>query len=190
MAILNRDGSVFALRGPNPLMLTQDDWDRSKVTLINMSLKQDVVKDEASPPPDVPDVAEVLAEGTRTVSAAEFVGEVVIEAAPQVARMIKQRSVEYYCAPAVGVKTHVDELYGDSYDTPVYGEQYLFDAVVIDASDLQIQVWCATPVSVNSVIYRKSGQGGERWWRVASSEPRSGGYLLTASVSNVNPDFS
>jgi hypothetical protein len=115
---------------------------------------------------------------------------VVLDLDAHAARLIKERGAEYFCAPAIGVKEHRDDLYGSSYKTIQYGDKFLFDAVLIGQSDLQLQFWCVRRLEVNSVVYRKLRQGGERWWRTTSVEPKSGGYLVTATVSDSNPDFS
>jgi hypothetical protein len=92
----------------------------------------------------------------------------------------------------VGKKTHTDGFYGDSYDTPVYGEQYVFDAVIIEESDFQLQFWCVRAITVGSIIHRKSKEkeGGERWWRIDQVESKTGGFLAIANISDLNPDFS
>lgn len=115
---------------------------------------------------------------------------VVLDLDARAARLIKERGAEYYCAPAIGVKEHRDDFYGSSYKTIQYGDKFIFDAVLIDQSDLQLQFWCVRKLEVNSVVYRKLRQGGERWWRITAVEPKTGGYLATASISDSNPDFS
>lgn len=114
----------------------------------------------------------------------------VLNVDPKMARILKERGVEYYCAPAIGRKTFTDDFYGSTYDTIEYGEKYLFDAVVIDQSDLELQFWCVKPVTSHSVVYRKIKQGGERWWRIKDVEPKTGGWLAKAITSDSNPDFT
>jgi len=46
MAIKDKDGNVYKLRGPNPLVKNKSDWDSSKIKLINFDhLKEEIVKD-------------------------------------------------------------------------------------------------------------------------------------------------
>jgi hypothetical protein len=66
----------------------------------------------------------------------------------------------------------------------------MFDAVIVDQSDLQLQLWCVKDISKDSIIYRKLNQGGERWWRIQHTEPKTGGYLCVCGISDLNPDFS
>lgn len=222
MAIKNKDGTIYKLRGPNPLMTDQTEWDRQKVRLHNFGWKSEVVQDERNPVKEA--AANVLnirdelklKDNPKTLTAKEFLKEineppvavadvpvetapvveepkeeeVVLNVEPKLARLLKQRGVEFYCAPAVGERKHTDSLYGSSYETTVYGDQFVFDGVVIDHSDLQLQFWCVRAVTKNSVVLRKIKEGGERWWRVIEVEPKTGGYLVLCVTSDSNPDFS
>lgn len=233
MAIKDKDGNVYKLRGPNPLLKEQADWDSSNVKLINCRWKSEVIEDQRNPIEEakakVIDIGEELQleenPKAKVISAKNFIDEireqpklkkvtpqspkpvekpkeeppqetvkekdqVVLNVSPKLARILKERGVEYHCAPVVGSKSYTDELYGNSYELPQYGEQFVFDAVVIDQSDLQLQFWCVSPINKNSVVYRKMKEGGERWWRVAQVEPKTGGFLVIANISDSNPDFS
>ncbi len=108
----------------------------------------------------------------------------------KVARILQERGVEYYCAPVIGYKKFVDDLYGTSYESPKYGTSFIFDAVVIDFTDLELQFWCVKDVTKDSIVYRKNSQGGERWWRIEAVEAKTGGYLCNCTISDLNPDFS
>jgi hypothetical protein len=233
MAIKNKDGSVYKLRGPNPLMKDQADWDKKKMNLINMGWEEEVVADARNPvkkfetdynvvkmDEELGLIPNIEANATAVVPAKEFIegiqetqveDPVITEPTPvipqmpdppeekkqpvlnvdvRLARMLRERGVEYYCAPAIGKKVHIDDLYGNTYETVQYGDKYVFDAVVIDQSDLQLQFWCVRPITEKSIIYRKIEEGGERWWRVREVEEKTGGYLAMANVSDSNPDFS
>jgi hypothetical protein len=217
MAIRDRDGKVYKLRGPNPLMKDQSEWDRSKTKLINLSWGSEVVEDARNP---IREFEENLVsidkelglkpnkEVATVISPKQFIEELqelpepepvpepvkpeppTINVEPQVARLLKEKGVVYYCAPVIGIRKQVDDLYGTVYERKEYGDKFLFDAIIVAESDLQIQFWCVKPVTVNSVVYRKIKEGGERWWRINELEPKSGGYLVRAIPSDSNPDFS
>lgn len=108
----------------------------------------------------------------------------------KVAKILKERSVDYYCAPVIGFNNFVDDLYGSSYKTLKYGEQFVFSAVIIDQSDLQLQFWSVKNLEKGSIIYKKVKRGGERWWQISSTEEKTGGYIHTCITSELNPDFS
>lgn len=237
MAIKDKNGNVVKLRGPNPVMRDQADWDASKVKLINCGWKSEVVVDHRSPAKEMKartiDIGEELGleenPKTKIVPAKQFIAEMVAPAKPKpkpvppppkppepepeidieievvqpdqpvtlnvdprAARLLRDKSVVYRYVPVVGQKKHKDDFYGDSYETPIYGEQGELDAVVVDLSDLQLQFWCVRPITKGTVLHRKdeSKEGGERWWKVERVEANGGGYLVLAVTSDLNPDFS
>lgn len=224
MPIKDKDGKVYQLRGPNPLMKTQQEWDRNALQLYNLKKSSEVIVDERNPvekqKENVIDIGQELQLGrheeivdvTRTVKAKDFIeeiqepviepvvvvvkeepkedGPVVIETDARLARLIRERGVEYHCAPAIGEVLHKDELYGSSYTTTRYGTNFIFDAIVLDHSDFQLQFWSVREIAKNSIVYRRHPEGGERWWRITSTEPKTGGFISLAGISDLNPDFS
>ena len=46
MGIKDKDGNVYKLRGPNPIMNKQDQWDKSKIKLINAKWEDIIFEDE------------------------------------------------------------------------------------------------------------------------------------------------
>ncbi len=219
MAIRDKDGRVYKLRGPNPLMKEQEDWDKSKTKLINLTWGSEVVEDARNPvrelEENVINISKELglkpnkeANKTQVIEPKRFIeelqesavvevsvepepiAETTINVDPGVARVLKEKGVVYYCAPVIGSKKHVDELYGTEYERMQYGDKFMFDAIVIAQSDLQIQFWCLRRLTKGSIVYRKIREGGERWWRLNEIEPKTGGYLVRAIPSDTNPDFS
>ncbi len=216
MAIKDKDGKVYKLRGPNPMMKDQKKWDMDKLQFINMGWSNEVVVDERNPVQkfktdfNVVDIGQELGlvsneESTTTVvKPQEFIDDiqksvteepkeetVILNVDPQLAKIIKERGVEYYCAPVMGKKKHVDDLYDNTYYTMQYGEKFVFDAIIIEESDLELQFWCVRPVTAESIVFRKIVKSfGERWWRVKDIEPKTGGYLCRAITSDTNPNFS
>ena len=218
MAIKDRDGKVYKLRGPNPLLVQQQEWDKSKINFYNLkgTRNEVVVSDERNPveafKDNVIDIGKELKleskeVHTKTIEPKKFFEEIreVPKERPTVvkmpepvklvvddkmARILKERGVEYHCCPAIGRKSHIDDLYGNGYSTVEYGEKFVFDAVIIDESDLELQFWCVKPVTAQSVIHKKHKQGGERWWRITNVDSKTGGWLARAVTSDSNPDFS
>jgi len=213
MPIKNKDGTVYKLRGPNPLMTQQVEWDAANVRMFNIGHKSEVVIDERSPVKEaqenVVNISEELNlvpnKESKIVPAKQFIQEiqeiqetqvepeekpVVLSVNPKTARSLKERKEVYFCAPCVGYKIHDDDFYGQSYKTVQFGDQFMFDAITIDQSDFQLQIWCIRELTKDSIIYRKDPEGGERWWRISKSEPKSDGHLVLADISDLNPDFS
>lgn len=50
MAIYNSNGSIYVLRGPNPLMKTQQEWDRNQIRLFNIGGRNSEVVDDVRNP--------------------------------------------------------------------------------------------------------------------------------------------
>lgn len=212
MSIKNKDGSVYKLRGPNPLLMDQIEWDKAHVRLINVTWKSEIVNDarnpiEASkinivnirdelglkdnPKTKIVPAKDFLKEAQAPIETSELkTPETVLNVDSKLARILRERGVEFFCIPVVNYEKITDELYDNSYMNPIYGEKYLFDALIIDQSDLQLQYWCVLPMLKNSIVLRKNKEGGERWWRILAVEEKTGGYLVICNISDVNPDFS
>jgi hypothetical protein len=219
MAIKNKDGSVYKLVGPNPIIQHQDNWDISQVRLINMRFGSEVIKDKNNPVEkfksdfNVLNISEKLNLKTNDtyIPTKDFIEEIkqpeiveqpveqptepIVEQQPvkqpvQLEALFKKDGVKFFCAPAIGTLTHVDSLYGSTYNTTQYGDKFIFEAIVVDQSDLQLQIWSLRDITINSIIHLKVKEGAERWWRINQKLPKTGGYLLTAISSDSCPDFS
>ena len=240
MAIKNKDGSVYKLRGPNPLMKEQDRWNLKKTKIYNLGQGEtEVVEYEDKKKKEFEeslikiDEERGLKEETQVVYPDEFFAEIqkpepeeVIEIPievveeptpepkeeiveepeedvpepkedekisinldPEAARILKERSSVFFCVPKTGEMTHVDDLYGETYSTDKYGSKFLFDAVVVDESDLEMKIWSVKELSKGSIIRRKAKEA--RWWKVSDIEPQdTGGHLSRLITSDVNPSFS
>lgn len=225
MAIKDKDGKVYTLRGPNPFMQTQAEWDRNQIIFHNFGWRSEIVHDERNPVEEfnktVVDIGKELdlKSNNGFVNAKEFIEEirqkpfeepkpepksepkpeepvrsnvVTINVDERAARLLKDRGVQYFCVPVIDQKVHKDSLYDSTYTTPVYGDKMAFDAIIVDQSDFQLQLWCMKIIPKGSVIYQmaKGGEWERRWWKVENYEPKTGGYILLASISDSNPDFS
>lgn len=233
MAIKDKDGNVFRLRGPNPLMRDQSQWEADRAKFINMNFGKvtEVVADERNPVKkfktdySVLDIGEELdligneefnnvaklprpkeqslepvvirnveiepAEEidivVETSSTPEPEKPVEISLNEKMAARLKSKMTEFYYAPALQ-RVHTDQFYGTSYKITSYGQKDIFDGIIVDQNDLQIQFWSVRAIAIGSVVFPKNTD--RRWWRVEDVEPKTGGFLCTASISDVNPDFS
>jgi hypothetical protein len=196
------------------------DWNKEAVKLVNhFGSKEEVIADSRNPIKEfatsVKNISEELdlyqgPEPSQVISPRDFIEEVsapdpITEMPPPIkedqesitihvdektAKILKDRGTEFYCAPVIGQKLWKDELYGTSYTTNKYGTKFIFDAVIIAQSDLEIQFWCMRELTKDSIILKKDQQGGERWWRISETESKSGGHLCKGTISDLNPDFS
>lgn len=170
MPILNKDGSTYTLKGPNPLLLDQARWEDGTVILHNLSWQPLTVKDPKqqpapSPPPARPPDAD-----------------------PPAPPAPPGGSIKVHCLPAV-VRVHTDELYDERHVTRSYGDKFLFDATTESRTDLSLVLW--TPrkaVTPGSVLYPRTGHA--RWWRVAEAERAGSGFRLACVPSDEHPSFA
>lgn len=215
MTIKDKSGKVYKLRGPNPMMKDQNRWDLNKLELINMGWSNDIVVDERNPINkfktdfNVVDITEKLnlvpnkEANAEIVKSQNFIEEIqeesvvekieepaVSDTNHQLDDIFKEKGVEYYCAPVIGEKQHVDDLYDNTYSTMKYGDKFVFVAVIIKESDLELQFWCVCSITINSIVFKKIKIKGQRWWRIKEISPKTGGYLCRAITSDTNPDFS
>ena len=84
MVIVDKKGEVYKLRGPNPLMSTQQEWDKSKMRLINIGNWNSEVVEQ---PPNVaslsPPKPQVPKPQAIHVSAQDFIKEIQTDPEPE-----------------------------------------------------------------------------------------------------------
>ena len=229
MAIKDNDGNVFRLRGPNPLLKNQAQWEAARAKLINMNIGRvtEVGADERNPitkfktdydildigdelnlisneefaqnvaklPTNKPKEQELKPLVVRKVELDPPQEDIVVETsvAPEPKPMeaslgsLKSKMIQFYHAPAIQTM-RVDEFYGTSYKVTTYGQKSEFDGIIVAQTDLELQFWTVNRVFIGSVVFPKNAD--RRWWRVEDVEPKTGGFLCKAFVSDVTPDFS
>lgn len=201
MAIKDKDGNVFKLSGPNPVMKTQELWDLKNIIYHNMKFGEIIAEGEREPEinvvlhklSDQPTTQEVLAraepqpipveEEPVSVAVMEPVKPSVTQ---KTAQLLQKNKVIFYCLPVL-IQKYSDDLYGGEYTKDIYGDKFAFPAIVIEETDLVIQFWADTKLPERSVVYPKMRT--KRWWRIQESSEKSGGHLYSAVASDVNPDF-
>ena len=207
MAIRDKHGNVVKLVGPNPLMKTQDNWDFKHVKLINCGWKPIIVSDTKNPIEkfksdyDIPDITNMLKEISipieNTLEVASIQKDEVTsiqedEEKPKEVlfnknEFIDKHKIMFLCVLAKETTVN-DELYGDSYTPTVYGDKFQFSAIIIKQSDVMLEIWTESDITINSIVYPQNDS--KRWWKIKSSFAKSGGNVITAITSDVNPDFS
>ena len=211
MVIKNKDGSIYRLKEPNPLVVDQE-WDLLESDLIfhNFDWASETLADDSTTRPS--SNPHVWDEGFEKVKKPEQPVEPVesveqpVESVEQpaepehpVEQPAKQQSnlknvVVMHCLPAV-IRDREDELYGEVYKSIQYGEKFTFEGVVVERNDLYMRFWTNIQLSDGSVIYPSKYRDGvkfgeHRWWRVNQIMEKSGGYLTQVVISDYHPDFS
>ncbi len=176
MALRNKDGSVFKLNGPNPIMTQQTLWN-DKYIIHNKIGRRVVIADsqEIQEP--------ILKPQTKEPQIVESLGkkeEIRVES--------PNDPIQVWCQPANYVEV-VDPLYGEKYKKIKYGKKFMFEAIIVEHEDLFMIFWTNTKaVTPGSVIYPRSRD--KKWWRIESVKEDQGGYLMYASITSHHPDFS
>lgn len=192
MPIKNKDGTVYRLSSPNPLMIPQDKWEKADVVLHNMDwddhlmedyTMQEPVDDQESHEPEVGFI-----EPPKKIET-PVVPKLVARKGPD-----PRKILIFHCQPAT-IRKHQDELYGETRQTIQYGEKFKFEAVMVNRSDFGIQIWASVELSEGSVIYPSMYKSGDKakeyaWYKVSGSKPHAGGFLIDTVLSNYQPDFS
>lgn len=212
MAIKNKDGTLYRLRGPNPLMGGQELWQDFKVH--NMEFGNETQEDTTEVQAIASDFAvkesfvgelqdkpapEIKVDERPTVSPTPKIEPVRIEARPApvvVPDVTETQEAEeddgldkvfVHCLPA-SIRERKDGIYGDSYRTIQYGNPYSFEGVIVDQNDLTLRLWTtAEQTHQGSILFPKNGT--RRWWRVQDRENKTGGWLITAHPSDYQPAF-
>lgn len=165
MAIKNRDGTVYQVQRPNPIMMTQSLWSKDETAImhnkfgkkVRLSKPQEVIKEEKK-------VAE---------------------------KKVKEPEPDYtdiWCLPAF-YEVKEDPLYGTSHSVIKYGAKFQFKGIVLNSEDLFITLIYKDEIPDGSVLFPRNKD--RRWWRVAKSEKLGdGNYVITGLPSDYQPSFS
>lgn len=214
MTIVSKDGSVYLLKSPNPLVKQQEKWDLTKLVFHNFNweeirekaeIKKTAPKKEPeqktvkistepkenySPPKEQPEQKQITPkEDEKTF---DF-------------PLIKYKTISY-CLPAI-VEKKQDNFYGESWGRITYGNKFTFPSVITNSTDFSFEFWTSDPhtqISEKSIIYPFSYEvynertnsydkvpyDEYRWWKVNSKERKEGGWLFSAVPSEIQPDFS
>lgn len=167
MTIYDRDGNVYRLRGPNPLMKTQQSWDPSRVEVINFEQVEEIPVEAAQIP--VP-IIEMPAPVTE-IPVPEKLPEPV-KPQSNLPQAVLDRQVNCLCLP------FIDK----------YLDKVTIKIVIVGESDIQIKFWTQRQIGLKSILYPQNT--AKRWWKVTECVEKSGGFLITGVVSDVSPDLS
>lgn len=175
MTIFNKDGKVYILKGPNPLVEKQVSWDPSKLIFHNFDWNEVKIKNNSSSVPKIKtdiDVKEKKIpnpEPSIPIVTSPTIDKKEEEADDQTQTQPKPPSepeksfdlpyIKYkvlsYCLPAK-VEHRVDKLYGESWGRIKYDNKIIFPLVMINSTDFAIEFWTSDPkeqITNNSIIY-------------------------------------
>lgn len=194
MAIKRKDGSIYKVRGPNKIMITQDEWDDDHVITRNFNLGQDVVeiKEDFTPIKTKPFLKEKKVE----VYKPELPEKPPVEEAKVEPQKTEEKSeikkydkTMVFCLPAKITK-YVDTLYGDEVKRLTYDKPFKFEIIISYNGDIKFNFWTNLKgVEVNSIVFVPDSR---RWWRVAKVMPdtSNNGFNFECLPSDLKPEFN
>ena len=213
MAIMSKDGSVYVIKSPNPLVKEQEKWDSSKLVFHNFTW--DEIRANAAPrmkrqePRKIPDPPKPSPEPMPPAPKREEPRhEDPIQQADD--KTFDLPHIKYkvisHCLPAI-VQKKKDSLYGESWERLTYGRKMVFPLIVVESNDFSFDFWTSDPngqITERSIIYpfsyevynEETGSYDRvpydeyRWWKVSSKERKEGGWLFKSAPSETQPDFS
>lgn len=204
MPIKDKDGKVFRLRGPNPVMENQQFWNKEALVYYNMQFETLTMPDSKRT------IAHKIKEHTHHKPVPQFVPEPVpepvvkpvqilelppipeieVEITPvrqEMPQTVTSRLVWFHYLPVERKKVE-DRRYATINYISTYGEKSKFQGIVVDETELALVFWTEAQLKEKSIVcpmnYSKC------CFRVEENEEKSGGYVYTCSVSDINPDFS
>lgn len=219
MAIFNKDGKVYVLEGPNPLVEGQKSWDSSNMIFHNFTWDEHVSKgiNVKIPPSEGKDER---ANKAKIPAEERKIPAPVKEEPPESPEPEKKEEIQKdfdlpyikhkvlsYCLPAKEERK-ADKFYGESWTKVTYGKKLVFPSVIVEATDFRLDFWTSDPneqITEKSIIYPfayeiHNSQTGSydrvpydeyRWWKVSDRKKmEEGGWLLSAVPSESQPDFS
>jgi len=191
MSIRKKDGSVYTLKKPNPLVKKQKMWADffdGNLILHNFNWDEQISEKAIEKSPPLNSVAVI--EEKPVFASNDIIQE--IESVPNIEEVVPEENTPVANAE---LKIKKDNLYGDSWGTVQYGKKFIFEAVVVEREDLQFTFWTNKKLLKGSIVYPikyKDGSsfGDYRWWKVAEFSEIENGYLIKTNMSSHHPDFS
>lgn len=204
MALYNKDGSVYKLDGPNPIMKTQEFWD--EFLTHNMQWNPEVHADSGSKLVIRPPKRDQTTQSESFISELEsskyeYKTELEAQTDPEPEKHVEDKKLDIeraydesssitktfvHCLPAFTMEKK-DSLYGDVSVRTHYKNRTSFEAVILKQSDIMIEMWSEVSFQEGSILYPKNGD--KRWWKVQSSYPKLGGYVIQGIPSQDQPYF-
>lgn len=215
MAILNKDGTSFKLSGINFLAVNQQ-WLRDEELIFHNFVWADTTMPNRSVKPQQRTFGEIVVipvvipdkPKATLLPAPEPAPEPVPEPAPEPATTTKLVNlVTVHCLPLINRTSYRDQLYGDNYSKPVYGDKSSFEAIILERGDLNMLIWTATTlksksgnvdtrdyIKPGSILFPSHYQDGEkfrdyRWWKVEEVTPQEKGVVIKVVLTDIQPSF-
>jgi len=201
MAIKNKDGSDYKLNGPNPHMKNQLLWDHFELHNMNFEeissaikkQKENIKTEEPKKQTKIEEFKELpkldVSNKNEEIEEKVQINEEEIEVKKEEEQKNNSnvKKINIFCLPAK-VKIFEDSLYGEIKKTIDYGKKFKFEAVEINCSDINFEIWTnAVDIEKESILYPQNFE--KRWWRVNNITKKFDGILISCNPSKITPSF-
>lgn len=187
--IKRKDGSIYKLRGPNPLLADQEIWSKESIVMHNMG---NVGRADSEPIPPQPVPKPMPVQEPAPLPALPPEHKVKAPEPKKVEPTIEQKKRTesdeiMFCLPAV-MQEQKDPLYGDTYKKVAYREPFRFLARVLQQNDVQFVIFTTdSRVVEHSIVYHPDLR---RWWKATEIAETKDGRFVKHFVSDVTPSFA
>lgn len=212
MTIKNKDGSVYKLKSPNPIMKSQDLWkdftvhnmifeqtvEEDKVKLKKSSkikmgttvvVQEEKIKEKDIIKPPVPPVDPINIPQPKEVKK-----EIVEEEQDDVERpsiindkLQKYEKTIFNCLPAI-VHEKIDDLYGEKSIKVSYSSKFTFESIILEETDMNLLFWThLNKITKFTILYPRNKE--KRWWQVEAISKAPEGYFVKCHPSTSHPNF-
>ena len=151
MTIKNKDGTVFKISGPNPLMEDQTLWD--SFTKHNFEWSEEIDKENKAKVFEIKQNKEdVVFEEKKIVVEEPKEEPKIIEEVKEQKKISDHKTTQCFCLPAKIIEKK-DELYEEAYQRIEYLDKFIFDTVLIEKEDIYIKFWTMEKITKNSINF-------------------------------------
>lgn len=175
MGLKNKDGSLYKLRTPNPIMSEMSMWDKKDKLVIHNTCGKTIHYEDTVINPKT-EVAELPEPEPVSRPVDKFDEIPIIESidSPENSQSDIEK-IQVWCQPVVD-----GEL----------GKKFIFEAILEEEGDFQILLFTTTDaVTKGSVIFPKTYD--KRWWLVSEvAKGEDGLTRVIGTITDYQPEFS
>lgn len=203
MTLLDKNGKPYrAFNEPNPILKEQESLEKDELVFHNFKWNSKIEKKikNSNPPKEV--------EQKKIPQESEEVND-FLTLLKQEAVALKnslppkketstdnELTILVHCHPAI-IREKKDDLYGETKKTIQYGKKFIFEALFVDNTDLEICLFTLdSQLTPGSVIYPSKYKNKSdklenyRWWRISNTKSFKNGFLIYGEITDYQADFS
>jgi hypothetical protein len=171
MAIKRKDGTIFKLNGPNPIMKNQSFWDDETI-VHNLKHEEFVTSLEDIETEDIiVEIKDVPLDQVETRK-------------KSIPREVHRETI--HCLPSI-IKEFRDPLYDEVRTSISYGSKFTFEVATVTSSDISLTLWTNSHnPPAGSILYIPDKK---RWWKVTNTESSNDGFMIYCLPSDLQPSF-